>query len=422
MKILPQPAGEPAGLIRKYYPKLGQHLPSPTLPELAGEWFSYLGWSGVESIDYYVADRYKQASNKPEFLTCLGALLTEAEQHAHLSGYGYPRDYPWDPLTPEREHEIEASGRAALRAVREWHTLASLSPIEQFLDRARRIELWQNERHQLATREDGHEEWQEEYGVMLLALQRAIPTAKKKLLRAAYTELGRLLPTLEAGRPLKWQRLNDEGRPFFSSALTDTYAFSEFAPLRPTQKTTNQIVELFFQYLHVHLFEKEWHVWQALILLAGTLGEAAPPTPKTFQEKLIDQKPPQSLDNPAALTLRDKQKEDGTLWGHLCGGFKPEQLLSIVGSEGLGLYNAIERKQTNTASSTNWASLYWGLQYKGFLPEGLSNETACELLKNTFGAKTSKTRIGDTKPSPGEKPMPGTYWARVMDLLSGFSG
>jgi hypothetical protein len=86
------------------------------------------------------------------------------------------------------------------------------------------------------------------------------------------------------------------------------------------------------------------------------------------------------------------------------------------------LYDATKKQPNDTATPTNWAKLYWGLQYKGFLPEGISNETACELLKNTFGAKTSKTRIGDTKPSLGEKPMPGTYWARVVDLLSRFAG
>lgn len=282
-------AGEPAGLIRKYYPSLGEYLPSPTVPDLVAEWYSDLSRLGKKSLKYCVTDFHERASNKTEFLSCLAILLGEAEQHAHLPGYGYRRHYLPEYLTPGREAEIEASGRAALRAVREWHTLATLSPIEQFLDRARKIELWQNERHQLVTREAGHEEWNEEYGVMLLALQRAVPTAKKKLLRAAHTELNRLLPTLEAGRPLKWQRLHDEGRPFFATSLTATYAYSEFVPLRPTQTTTSQISNFFFLRLYTHLFEKEWHVWQALILLAGALGEAAPPTPNTFQEKQAEQ-------------------------------------------------------------------------------------------------------------------------------------
>ena len=130
---------------------------------------------------------------------------------------------------------------------------------------------------------------------------------------------------------------------------------------------------------------------------------------------------PQSARNPAGHTLRAKEKEEGTLWSNLCGGCKPEQLLSIIGSEGLGLYDAAEGKQTGTATSTNWATLYWGLQYKGFLPEGLSAGKAEELLRNTFGAKISKTRITDTKPDLSKKPVPGTYLARVVDLLSGFA-
>ena len=228
MKISTQPAGEPAGLIRKYYPSLGEHLLSPTLSDLAAEWYSDLSRIGKDGLGYYVTNRHERASNKAEFTDCVALLLAEAEQHAHLPGYGYRRHYPPDYLNPEREAEIEASGWATLRAVREWHTLAILSPVEQFLDRARKIELWQNDRYQLATRENGHEEWNEEYAVLLLALQRAVPTAKKRLLRAAYTELKRLLPTLEAGRPLKWQRLYDEGNLFFSSSLTATYAYSEF--------------------------------------------------------------------------------------------------------------------------------------------------------------------------------------------------
>ena len=97
------------------------------------------------------------------------------------------------------------------------------------------------------------------------------------------------------------------GHPFFSSALTATYTYSEFNPLRPTRDTTNQITEPFFQYLHVHLFEKEWHVWQALILLAGALGEAAPPTPETFQEKQVPAVTPvPPLDTPAFTVIKSQ--------------------------------------------------------------------------------------------------------------------
>jgi len=335
MKTPTQPAGEPAGIIRKYYPNLGKHLPSPTWPALAAEWYSDLTRVGTEGLDWYVFSRNERASDKEEFRACVAMLLAEIEQHAHLSGYGYRGHYSPADLTAQLVAQLDSKGQAALRAVREWYTLAMLSPIEQFLYRARKIELWQNDRYQLATREGGHEEWGQEYAVLLLALQRAVPTAKKRLLRTAYTELKWLLPTLEAGRPLKWQRLYDEGNPFFSSSLTATYVYSEFVPLRPTQTTTDQITEFFFQYLHVHLFEKERHVWQALILLAGALGEAAPPTPETFREKqTVPVAGAQSFDNPTGLRKQSAALEKGKKV-RFCNGFRPEDADSVAREIGL---------------------------------------------------------------------------------------
>ena len=109
-----------------------------------------------------------------------------------------------------------------------------------------------------------------------------------------------------------------------------------------------------------------------------------------------------------------------SLFDKLCGGFKREQLIRVVGPEGLGLYDSNEKRQTDTATSTNWAELYWGLRYKGFLPDGLSAEKADKLLKGTFGAKSSKTRITDTRPDFSGKPKTGSYLARVIDLLDKF--
>jgi hypothetical protein len=114
----------------------------------------------------------------------------------------------------------------------------------------------------------------------------------------------------------------------------------------------------------------------------------------------------QQLDTPAVPNLFDK----------LCGGFTREQLERAIGQEGLGLYDSTKKEQTDTATSTSWALLYWGLKHKGFLPIGLSAGRAAELLKSTFGATTSKTRINDTKPRPNEKP--SGYLAHVVDLLS----
>jgi hypothetical protein len=132
----------------------------------------------------------------------------------------------------------------------------------------------------------------------------------------------------------------------------------------------------------------------------------------------------QPIDPPAPASPRPElpekpQQRPENLLDKLCGGYKAEQLLKVIGNDGLGLYNATDKRPNDTAKSTEWAILYWGLQYKGFLPAGLSNDKASKLLKTTFGAKSSKTHIGYTKPNLSEKPKNGTYLARVVDLLSG---
>ncbi|AWM34184.1 hypothetical protein DDQ68_16160 [Hymenobacter nivis] len=352
-------------------------------------------------------------------------LLAEVEQHAHLPGYGYRRHYPPDYLTPEREAEIVASGRATLRAVREWHTRAILSLVEQFLDRARKIELWQNDRHQLTTREGGLEEWGEEYAVLLMALRRAVPTAKKQLLRAAYTELKQLLPTLAASRPLKWQRLHDEGYPFFSSSLTATYPYSEFVPLRPTQTTTSQITEFFFQYLHLHLFQKEWHVWQALILLAGALGEAAPPTPATFQEKQAAAAP--HLDTPAPASLRPELPEKPTaaltVAELCCNGFAPPNLndllkrLKVIDTDGNCLTNKLLGKAQGKRGA--FTAAYRVLHRAGLLAPTATDKVWADAFKKEYDANLGADVIAHQLTPHGQAPTsaPGPFQSAVADAI-----
>ena len=101
MKTPTQPAGKPAGIIRKYYPNLGEHLPSPTWPALAAEWYSDLTRVGTEELDWYVFSRNERASDKEEFRACVAMLLAETEQHAHLPGYGYGGHYPPADLTAQ---------------------------------------------------------------------------------------------------------------------------------------------------------------------------------------------------------------------------------------------------------------------------------------------------------------------------------
>jgi hypothetical protein len=119
---------------------------------------------------------------------------------------------------------------------------------------------------------------------------------------------------------------------------------------------------------------------------------------------------------PAASILQSTDSSV-TLFDKLCGGFRPEDLMKLIGPEGLGLYDFNKKSQADTATSTNWAELYWALKYKGLLPDGLSGGKADELLKATFGARSSKTRINATKPDFSIKPAVGSYFARIIELI-----
>ena len=130
--------------INKYYPQLGKQLAVQDLPNLAAEWYSDLAVLGIERIDYYTATPYELAANKEEFLACLDTLLTESEKHSHLRGYGYRQHFAPSDLSPSKELQLEISGNAALRAIRNWYAEVSLPPVERFVHRACKIELWQN--------------------------------------------------------------------------------------------------------------------------------------------------------------------------------------------------------------------------------------------------------------------------------------
>lgn len=157
------------------------------------------------------------------------------------------------------------------------------SSIERFMARIRKIELWLNEQQQLTTQPWGVDEWREEYGAFFLEFSKVIPFLKKKLLRACYVQLMQLQPTLRPAWLLRVNQYEEWGHPFLATNLTDVLTFCEFTPVQPTQQTTNQREECLLAYLHEHLFIKEWYVWQALILLAGALGEPTPETPDSFK-------------------------------------------------------------------------------------------------------------------------------------------
>lgn len=274
-------------LVGKYYPQLGNHLPVRTLPQLAAEWYSDLAILGSGRIDQFTEIPYESATNKAEFLACLGILLTESEKYSHLRGYGYRQHFAPSDLTPSKEVQLEASGNAALRAVRNWHTEASLPPVERFVHRACKIELWQNEQYQLTTLGLDDEDWRGIYDKLFISLRRALYHTDEIILRTAYTELSLLLPTIHT----RWMPKLDEytseenvtNNSFSPSDLAYRLPYCEFVPLQPLSIVSTQRDVCFMAWLMTHINVKEWYVWQALILLAGRLRELEPPTPLSFQ-------------------------------------------------------------------------------------------------------------------------------------------
>ncbi|RZK28921.1 MAG: hypothetical protein EOO61_21400 [Hymenobacter sp.] len=162
----------------------------------------------------------------------------------------------------------------------------TLSPVERFVQRARKIELWQNEQHQLTTLGLDYDDWRDVYAPLFLELQRAIYQTDDSLLRAAYTELNLLLPTLHT----RWLPRTDEytgeesslNNYFYASQFVDYWIYCEFVPLRPTSTTHSQRDPCLFAWLIGHINVKQLYVWKALELLAGKLGEPAPETPYDF--------------------------------------------------------------------------------------------------------------------------------------------
>jgi hypothetical protein len=273
-------------IIRKHYPELGKHAPNATVPELAAEWYSDLAVSGISRIEHQTTSPYNKASNKKEFLACLEFLLTEAEKYSHQRGYGWRQHIAIADLNPTLEARLEISGNETIRAVRDWHTEVNLPPIERFMHRVRKIELWQNEQHQLTTLGLDDDDWRDIYNPLFLNFRQAIYRAETKLLRTAYAELKSLLPTLHT----RWlPRMDDSSEEeitpndFYAGRLVDYWLYCEFVPLRPTSTTPSQRDPCLMAWLKCHLQIKQWYVWEAVKLLAGTLGEPAPETPLAFQ-------------------------------------------------------------------------------------------------------------------------------------------
>lgn len=105
----------------------------------------------------------------------------------------------------------------------------------------------------------------------------------------------------------------------------------------------------------------------------------------------------------------------------LVGGFTPALLDTLLGSRHLGMYNIETRQPTPAATAGSWASLFWALKLRGFLPWALSASKGEMLLRLTFKADVSKTRITDIRRADvdivNRTTAKGTEVARICGLL-----
>ncbi|MGY2134729.1 hypothetical protein ACW9KT_21040 [Hymenobacter sp. HD11105] len=163
--------------------------------------------------------------------------------------------------------------------------------------------------------------------------------------------------------------------PFFATDLTAVFAFSEFKPLRPTRNTVSQRIECFFYHLHEHIIVKEWYVWQAIILLAQTLGEPTSEVPDSF-------KPP--VPKPAYVAGRNSSKDNttassfsidplaspvpkrmpvdnvlATLFAPLLLNYSLPDLIALLTE--LELLDATTKRATPAASSGAWVGIIYAL-------------------------------------------------------------
>lgn len=392
-------------LIGKYYPKVGKHLLVKTLSQLAAEWYSDLAVLGSGRIDHYTTLPYEAASNKSEFLACLNILLTEAEKYSHLRGYGYRQHFAPSDLTPSREAQLEISGNTALRAVRNWHTEASLPPIERFVHRACKIELWQNEQHQLTTLGLDDEDWRGIYNKLFIDLRRALYHTDESILRTAYTELGLLLPTLHTRWMARLDESTDEedtaSNRFSPTDLADHLPYCEFVPLQPLSIVSTQRDVCLMAWLMTHINVKEWYVWQALKLLAGRLKEPKPETPDSFRPQ--PPKPP-DLTADQILTSELFSLPDTKGLSYLAAerlaplllNYTEEALAALLIE--LGLLDAGTKQAAPAASPGAWVGIIHAL-LEAEPPRARDNKAALgRALREVFGAdlkeRTSQAGLG----------------------------
>ncbi|WP_139925235.1 hypothetical protein [Hymenobacter sp. DG01] len=85
----------------------------------------------------------------------------------------------------------------------------------------------------------------------------------------------------------------------------------------------------------------------------------------------------------------------GNFYDALIGGFTPELLNALLGSQHLGMYDFENHRPTLAAKSGAWASLFWALKLRSLISWELSAAEGANLLKSTFGTGPSKTRITD---------------------------
>lgn len=114
----------------------------------------------------------------------------------------------------------------------------------------------------------------------------------------------------------------------------------------------------------------------------------------------------------------------GAFYSSLIGGFTPDQLDALLGSEYLGLYDFKEKQPKPAVKSGTWASLFWALKLRGFLAD-LTAAEGERLIRSTFKARVSKSRITDIGREDVDlvtrRPVRGTKVEEIYNKLEGFA-
>ncbi|QDA60264.1 hypothetical protein [Hymenobacter jejuensis] len=131
---------------------------------------------------------------------------------------------------------------------------------------------------------------------------------------------------------------------------------------------------------------------------------------------------PEALPSPTVAQPKPSEKPSySSFYEAVEGKLNFEQLNLLLSNQYLAMYDSVKKELMPAAQPGDWASLYWALKLRGLLPRGLSAEKGAKLLKSTFGACVSKTRITDIGREDVDQinsiATHGSAVARIYDLL-----